>query len=194
VSSRVNRFESHSLEDLMNLNIAKEVTALGRLSTHDLRAQHAALFGDGAWATNNRVWLIKRIAWRLQAQAEGDLSERARLRAAELANEADLRLGPPRSPLPRPEPKPRAEPKPKAPAAQRVPAPRPPARRSWGARPGTTLARVYKGERLQVQVLENGFAFEGVLYRSLSSVAKTITGSHCSGVRFFGLERKGATP
>jgi hypothetical protein len=178
----------------MNLNIAKEVTALGRLSTHDLRAQHAALFGDGAWATNNRVWLIKRIAWRLQAQAEGDLSERARQRAAELANEADLRLGPPRTPLPRPEPKARAQATPEAARVHRTPAPRSAAKRPGGPGAGTTLARVYKGERLQVQVLENGFAFEGILYRSLSALAKTITGSHCSGVRFFGLQRKEATP
>jgi hypothetical protein len=178
----------------MNLNIAKEVTALRRQSTHDLRAQHAALFGDGAWSTNNRVWLIKRIAWRLQAQAEGGLSERARQRAAELANEADLRLGPPRTPLPRSEPKPRTEPKPKARTVERVTAPRSPGKRPGRPGAGTTLARVYKGERLQVQVLEDGFAFEGVLYRSLSAVAKTITGSHCSGVRFFGLQRQEATP
>jgi hypothetical protein len=45
----------------------------------------------------NKSWLIKRIAWRLQALAEGDLSERARQRAKELANDADLRLSPPKS-------------------------------------------------------------------------------------------------
>jgi hypothetical protein len=40
---------------------------------------------------SNRTWLIKRLAWRLQALAEGDLSQRA----AELANDAALRLNPP---------------------------------------------------------------------------------------------------
>ena len=44
---------------------------------------------------NNKPWLIKRIAWRLQALAEGDLSERARRRAAALVHEADLRLSAP---------------------------------------------------------------------------------------------------
>jgi len=39
----------------------------------------------------NRKWLIRRIAWRLQAYAEGGLPERARARAAGLANEAELR-------------------------------------------------------------------------------------------------------
>ena len=45
---------------------------------------------------------------------------------------------------------------------------------------------------LQVEVLEHGFAFEGKTYRSLSAVAKAVTGSHCSGHFFFGLTAKGA--
>jgi hypothetical protein len=53
---------------------------------------------------------------------------------------------------------------------------------------------VYKGESLQVQVVEDGFAFEGVRYPSLSALAKAITGSHCSGFRFFGVDRREATP
>src|SRR5262249_49689664 len=56
---------------------------------------YADLFGE-ATKTGNKVWLIKRVAWRLQAMAEGGLSERAQRRAAELANEADLRLSPPK--------------------------------------------------------------------------------------------------
>ena len=56
----------------------------------------AEVFGESA-RTSHKVWLIKRIVWRLQSLAEGDLSERARRRAAELANDADLRLYPPRS-------------------------------------------------------------------------------------------------
>ena len=61
----------------------------------DLKAKYADVFGEPTNA-NNRTWLVRRIACRLQAQAEGDLSERARRRAAELANDADLRLSPPR--------------------------------------------------------------------------------------------------
>jgi hypothetical protein len=38
----------------------------------------------------NRTWLIRRIAWRLQANSEGGLSDRARARAAELVNDAAL--------------------------------------------------------------------------------------------------------
>src|ERR1700676_1781803 len=78
----------------MQLNVGKEGAAMRRMSTRELRARYAETFGEPTNA-NNKTWLVKRIAWRLQAQAEGDLSERARRRAAELANDADLRLSPP---------------------------------------------------------------------------------------------------
>src|ERR1700730_1945884 len=86
----------------MSLNIGKEVAALRRMSAQELQAKYAELFGDEVWRPSNRVWLVKRIAWRLQALDEGDLSERARRRAAELANDADLRLLPTRPYKPRP--------------------------------------------------------------------------------------------
>jgi hypothetical protein len=78
----------------VELNIVNEVATLQRLSIGQLRQRFAELFGETTHASN-RTWLIKRIAWRLQALAEGDLSERARRRAAELARDADLRLNPP---------------------------------------------------------------------------------------------------
>ena len=54
----------------MKLNVAKEVAALERLTMHELRARYAELFGD-ATETGNRHWLVRRIAWRLQALAGG---------------------------------------------------------------------------------------------------------------------------
>jgi len=56
--------------------------------------------------------------------------------------------------------------------------------------PGTAIVRQYKGRTLQVLVLTDGFEFEGQRYKSLSAVAKKITGSHVNGYRFFGLEGK----
>jgi hypothetical protein len=79
----------------MTVNVGKELAALQRLTIKELKARYADLFGELTNAAN-RAWLVKRIAWRLQALAEGDLSERARRRAAELANDADLRLSPPK--------------------------------------------------------------------------------------------------
>jgi hypothetical protein len=125
-----------------------------------------------------RSWLVKRIAWRLQALAEGDLSERARQRAAELANDADLRLNPPRTAVV-------SEPVADEPrvlpyrAGGRLP------------RPGSVLTRPYKGDVVQVKVLEHGFEYQGQVYQSLSAVAKAVTGSHCNGFLFFKLNQPG---
>src|SRR6516162_3276156 len=154
----------------MTVNVAREAAALQRLTVPQLRQRFAEVYAETTNA-GNRAWLVKRILWRLQALAEGDLSQRARLRAQELANDADLRLNPPASlTLPIPAPSPTA---PRPQADERLPP------------PGTILARPYKGRTLQVQVLTEGFAFEGQVYPSLSAVAKAATGSHCNGYLFF---------
>src|SRR5438067_854999 len=71
------------------------IAGLERLTMAGLRARYAELFGERT-AVKNRTWLLRRVAWRLQCLAEGDLSERARQRAAELAGDADLRTTVPR--------------------------------------------------------------------------------------------------
>ena len=151
----------------------QEIAALRRLGTAQLRQRYAQAFGEPT-RVGNKPWLVKRIAWRLQALAEGDLSERARRRAAELANDADLRLSPPRPKTLPPVPLLTSS-TPAADGDRRLPP------------PGTVLTRRYKGQLLQVQVLPDGFAYEGTRYKSLSAVAKAITGSHCNGFLFFRL-------
>lgn len=47
--------------------------------------------------TRHRTYLIRKIAWRIQANVEGDLSERARKRAEELADDADIRVMAPKT-------------------------------------------------------------------------------------------------
>jgi len=54
-------------------------------------------------------------------------------------------------------------------------------------RPGTHLVREWNGRTYQVEVLDGGFQLDGKRYRSLSAIAKKITGAHWSGPRFFGL-------
>jgi hypothetical protein len=161
----------------MALDIDREIAALMRLTVGQLRERYAVVFGEGTRVGNKR-WLIRRIAWRLQALAEGDLSERARRRAAELANDADLRLSPPRA---------ACKPTQAIPTQTR--------RRRYDQRlppPGTVIVRHYKGETLQVRVLAHGLSYDGHVYPSLSAVAKAITGSHCNGYLFFRLIPKGA--
>ena len=155
----------------MELNLVNEVATLQRLSVGQLRQRFAELFSETTHASN-RTWLLKRIAWRIQALAEGDLSERARRRAAELARDADVRLNPPQRKATT-----------TAPASESISVPAPIDQRL--PPPGTILTRPYKGQLVQVQVLTEGFAYGGRVYASLSAVAKAITGSHCNGFLFF---------
>jgi hypothetical protein len=155
----------------MHVNVGKEVAALEAMTVAELRVRYAEVFGEET-RVGNKPWLVKRVIWRLQALAEGDLSERARRRAAELAQDADLRLSPPRQ---------------KRSTLASV-------QRNGKASaltnghlplPGTILTRWYKGQTLKVQVLRHGFEYDGQTYKSLSAVAKAITGSHTSGFLFF---------
>jgi Protein of unknown function (DUF2924) len=61
-------------------------------------------------------------------------------------------------------------------------------------KPGTRLIRVWQGETHSVLVLEDGFEWNGTRYRSLSLVAKTITGTNWNGWTFFGVKRPGSPP
>lgn len=59
--------------------------------------------------------------------------------------------------------------------------------------PGTLLTREWSGQHHRVMVLERGFAWDGRSYKSLSEIAKAITGTKWNGPRFFGLrDRKQA--
>lgn len=159
----------------MHLNMTKEVAALRKMTVQQLKAKYAEVFGDET-RTGNKAWLIKRIAWRLQANAEDGLSERARQRALELANDSDVRT---------------TAPKQRSPELNTVSIstivtdaiktdPRLPV-------PGTMLVRQYKGRSLHVNVLQRGFEFEGEVFKTLSAVARAITGQHCNGYHFFRL-------
>ena len=157
----------------MHLNIEKEVAALQRMAVRELRTRYGEVFGEQTRA-GNKPWLIKRIVWRLQSISEGDLSERARRRAAELANDADVRLSPPKAQSSVGESRQKT-----ATTVVR--------RNERLPLPGTMITRQYKGEMLQVEVLSTGFAFQGDVYKSLDAVAGAITGQHCNGYHFFRL-------
>jgi hypothetical protein len=157
----------------MSLNIAKEVAALGRLTVKDLRAKHIEVFGE-ATRSGNKDWLRKRIAWRIQANAHGDLSERAKRRADELANDADLRTTAPKV-------------TPDSQVAITTTASVAFDHDSRLPMAGAILRRPYKGREVVVRVLARGFEYEGEVYRTLSAVARAVTGTHWNGYHFFNL-------
>ena len=79
----------------MNKTVLMEMEGLRRASMADLRKKYREVFQEPTRCTH-RERLFRRIAWRLQALAEGDLSERARGRANEIARDSDLRINAPR--------------------------------------------------------------------------------------------------
>ncbi len=158
--------------------IRRELALLQKMTPRQLRQRYRELYGDEA-RSGNRLWLLRRCAWRMQALAEGDMAARAtrlRERALAMANDADLRVIPPRDPAP--------------PAAPEAAGPRQVV--ATDLKPDqrlpiayTVLTRPFKGRLYTVTVLPQGFEYDGDIYQSLSGVAHAITGSHWNGYHFF---------
>src|SRR6266478_7981633 len=79
----------------MNPAVIAAIEQLRGLTVAALKTRFRELFGEES-KSSNKQFLFRRIAWRMQANAEGGLSERARRRAAEIADEADLRTRAPK--------------------------------------------------------------------------------------------------
>jgi hypothetical protein len=63
-----------------------------------------------------------------------------------------------------------------------------------GLQPGTILVREWDGKSQRVMVLDQGFAWNGTTYRSLTQIAFAMTGTRWSGPRFFGLRNRAEKP
>ncbi len=148
------------------------VQALGRLTVPELKQRYAEVFGEPT-RTSHKQYLIKRIVWRMQALRDGGLSERARRRAVELADDAEIRLTAPRAPAPGP--------------GTVITAAFDAGRPATFPKPGSVIRREYKRKAIVVRVLPRGFEYEGEVYRSLTAIAQKVTGAHWNGVSFFGL-------
>jgi hypothetical protein len=167
----------------MDVAVLMEIESLRRVSMAGLREKYQEVFREET-RCRHREHLFRRIAWRLQALAEGDLSDRARGRAHEIARDADLRMLAPRDFLTvagDPVQTVRAERNGRA-QDRRLPL------------PGTVLSRKWKGRTILVEVLAKGFRYENQPYSSLSAIAVAITGTRWNGLAFFGLTRPAGVP
>ena len=79
----------------MNNAVLMEMENLRRASMADLRKKYQEVFQEQT-RCRHREHLFRRIVWRLQALAEGDLSESTRGRAHQIAQDGDLRINAPR--------------------------------------------------------------------------------------------------
>ena len=74
----------------------EEIEGLRHLTTAQLKERYRDVFGEAS-RSNHKQFLFRRVAWRIQANAWGGLSERARRRALEIADDADLRIRAPKN-------------------------------------------------------------------------------------------------
>ena len=162
----------------------KEIKELSRMTVKQLRQKHMEVFGEES-RSFNRQFLYRRIAWRVQALAEGGLSERAHRRALEIANDADLRISAPRTAFGK-----------DATLDSNLSVSRKVAGELDPRLPpiGSAMERQYKGRPIIVKVLVDGFEFGGRQYRSLSAIATEVTGTKWNGYAFFGMPPAGEVP
>ncbi len=159
----------------MSPNVAIEVARLSDMTVNQLAERYEQVFREEC-RSRNKQYLVRRIAWRLQANEEGGLSTETIRRANELAVDAEARVTAPRENR-----------------NVRLATPEPNAFIDWDARlppPGNHIERQYKGQMIRVVVLQEGFEYEGQRFRSLSAIAKLVSGSHCNGFLFFRLGRQ----
>lgn len=151
----------------MGGSVYRELGRLPGLEASELRRRYREVFGENARATQKQQ-LIRRIGWKLQALAQGDISEAARRRALQIAQDGEIGIHLPSALVPI--------------GAGKT--------RSRGMRllaPGSELRRQYRDRTVVVKVLADGFEYEGRHYASLSAVARTATGTRWNGWLFFGL-------
>ena len=137
--------------------VLTQLAAMHRLSVNELRAKWEALFGTPA-PNNARAFLELRIGYRIQERTYGGLTRETRLVLDLLADEVEGKL----------------------------------CRKHMAVDPrnpvtGTRLVREWDGVEHTVTVLRDGYEWQGRKFRSLSAVAKAITGTNWNGFRFFGM-------
>jgi Protein of unknown function (DUF2924) len=135
-----------------------EIKRLADLDLAQLRNRWRALFGNPAPPSLRRKFLARAVAYQMQVEAYGGLSNSTKRRLREIAEA--VRHGNPDA----------------AGVARQI-------------RPGTQMIRQWRNETHIVTAIADGFEWNGQRYKSLSAVAKEITGTNWNGYAFFGIKR-----
>ena len=142
-------------------SVLRQLAVLQNLNLEQLQEKWLDLYGSKP-PNYKKQFLIKRLAYRIQELYYGGLSESAKLHLANVAaNDPMVTLLKKKRAI---------------------------NKEDDSILPGTRFVRIWKGRRYEVIVRENGFEFEGKIYRSVSAVASKITGAHWNGKVFFGLK------
>ena len=151
----------------MKDTILAEILALKEMPVAELQARYSELFDGKKAPSNNKTHLWQRIAYRIQELEYGGLPEEAQNKAKELAQEYD--------PINNKALRPDAGTKHHISRDKRLPI------------PGTLITKNYKGTDIRVKILDKGFEYNDKVYKTLTAIAKEITGSHWNGFLFFNL-------
>ena len=149
-----------------------EIMELKDKSLLELKTIYEEVYGSETAPSSNKVYLWRKIAYRLQEVEHGELSAQAQAKIEEFTQKYDpvnnktLRPGGDSNNKDK-ESKPSRD--------KRLPI------------PGTIITKEYKGTSLEVKILEKGFEYNNKLYRSLTAIAKEVTSAHWNGYLFFGL-------
>lgn len=148
--------------------LQSEIEELRQMDREQLIAKFEEIWGKPP-RVRSREYLWKRIAWKLEEQRNGGLSNLAKAELERLIAQLEL---------------------PWDENTRRVTGKLRGRRRPNDPAPGTVLVRDYKGQRIQVEVVDDGFVWEDRRYKSLSAVALAVTGSRWNGRLFFGLTER----
>lgn len=152
-----------------NAALIEQIMSLKDVSLDELKAKYIEVFGQESPSCSNKVFLWRRIAHRLQEMTYEELSEKAKGRIKTLIAQYD----PVNNKALRPT---NNDGKAKKQSRDmRLPI------------PGTVISKDYKGQMYEVRVLEKGFEYKGKVYKSLTAIAKEVTGAHWNGFLFFNL-------
>lgn len=150
--------------DRKDATVLRQIAGLKRMPMPQLQEMWRTLNGTEP-PTCRADMMVRRLAYRIQELAYGGLSDTAKARMRDVLTEQGLNeLGCEKSG--------KARRKPNMPVL------------------GTRLIREWQGQRYEVVVVRDGLEWQGRKYRSLTAVAKAITGTHWNGHAFFGLRAK----
>jgi len=155
----------------MENTVVSQIMELKTKSLEELKVKYEELFNGKKAPSNNKIFLWRRLAYRIQEINYQGLSDYTQTRLNDLIERYD----PVNNKSLRPNQ-----------STQEV-TPRHSTRDKRLPIPGSLIVKVYKDQRLEIKVLEDAFEFRGKTYKTLSAIAGEVTEAHWNGYLFFNL-------
>jgi len=149
-----------------------QIMELRKNSLDELKTKYEGLFPGQKAPSNNKIFMWRKIAYRIQELEYGGISSETQSKIQQLIQQYD----PINNKTLRPDNIHENQPKKSGISRdKRLPI------------PGTVITKEYKGISLQVKVLKSGFEYNSKIYKTLTAIAKEVTGAHWNGYLFFNL-------